>query len=159
VTFNKDVWKSVVVESGKETLLEPGVLKFTRASGSGNHILDEETGEKRAYAHSRSTHVALIPSTYTITFGKAEWPDIEIKAGEVAVLKPGKLVLKVSKKVSQRKIYNAAGTYVGYVDHHNNERLLPPANTPWISETAIKPSSRSRKAPTWRLNSSKCMPL
>jgi hypothetical protein len=63
VTFNKDVWKSVVVESGKETLLEPGVLKFTRASGSGNHILDAETGEKRAYAHSRSTHVALIPST------------------------------------------------------------------------------------------------
>ncbi len=126
VTFSKDVWKSVVVEGGKETVLEPGVLKFTRASGSGHHILDAETAEKRAYAHSGSTRVALIPSTYTITFGKAEWPNIEIKPGQVTVLKPGKLVLKDSEKLKHRKIHTQAGSYAGYVDSHNNERLLPP---------------------------------
>ncbi len=126
VTFNKDVWKSVVVEGGKETVLEPGVLKFTRAAGHGHNILDAETGEKRAYAHSRATKVALIPSTYTITFGKTEWPDIEIKPGEVTILKPGKLVLKDSEKLKHRKIYTQAGSYAGYVDSHNNERLLPP---------------------------------
>jgi len=126
VTFYKDLWKSVVVEGGKETVLEPGVLKFTRASPHGNHILDAETGEKRAYAHSRSTRLALIPSTYTVTFGKTEWRDIEIRPGQTTVLKPGKLVLKDSEKQKQRKIYDAAGTYAGYVDNHNNERLLPP---------------------------------
>lgn len=126
VTFNKDVWKSVVVEGGKETVLEPGVLKFSRASPNGNHILDAETGEKRAYAHSRSTRLALIPSTYTITFSKTEWRDIEIKPGEVTTLNPGKLVLKDTEKNKQRKIYDAAGAYAGYVDSHNSERLLPP---------------------------------
>ncbi len=126
VTFYKDVWKSVVVEAGKETVLEPGVLKFTRASGSGNNILDAETGEKRAYAHSRSTRLALIPSTYTVTFGKAEWRDIEIKPGQVTVLAPGKLVLKDNEKQKQRKIYTQTGAYAGYVDSSNNERLLPP---------------------------------
>ena len=126
VTFNKDVWKSVVVEADKETVLEPGLLRFARASGSGNNILDAETGEKRAYAHSRATQVALIPSTYTITFGKAEWRDIEIKPGEVTVLKPGKLILKDSEKQKYRAIYNQAGEKLGSVDSSNNERLLPP---------------------------------
>ncbi len=126
VTFNKDVWKSVVVEGGKETVLEPGVLKFTLASSQGIHILDAETGEKRAYAHSRATRVALIPSTYSITFGKTEWPNIEITPGQVTILKPGKLVLKDSEKGKHRKIYTQAGTYASFVDSHNNERLLPP---------------------------------
>ena len=126
VTFNKDVWKSVVVEAGKETVLEPGVLKFTRASPNGNHILDAETGEKRAYAHSRSTRLALIPSTYAVTFGKAEWRDVEIKPGQVTLLKPGKLILKDSVKQKYRAIYSQAGDKLGSVDSYNNERLLPP---------------------------------
>lgn len=126
VTFNKDVWKSVVVEADKETVLEPGLLKFERASAHGNHILDAETGEKRAYAHARSTRVALIPSTYTITFGKAEWPDIEIKPGQVTVLKPGMLRLKDSENLKRRTIFDGRGEKVGFVDSHNDERLLPP---------------------------------
>lgn len=128
VSFNKDVWKSVQVEAGKETVLEPGLLKFTRAAPHGNHILDAETGEKKAYAHSRSTLVSLIPSTYTVTFGKAEWRDIEIKPGETTTLNPGKLILKPAGKTKQLKIHSSDGTYASYVDHHNNERLLPPGS-------------------------------
>ncbi len=126
VTFNKDVWKSVTVEADKETVLEPGLLKFTRASSHGNHVLDAETGEKRAYAHARSTKVALLPSTYTITFGKAEWANIEIKPGQVTELKPGLLRLKDKENLKHRTIYSESGDKLGYVDSHNNERLLPP---------------------------------
>ena len=46
VTFGKSVWKSVEVQPGETTVLEPGVIEIRTPSISGHKVLDNETSEE-----------------------------------------------------------------------------------------------------------------
>lgn len=125
VTFGADVWKSVEVNAGKTTVLEPGVLEIQPASWRGHQVLETETGKVLAEIVSVKNRATLIPARVAITFGDLVWPDVEVKPGVVTMLKPG--LIKVSKRgVYEYKVVNANGVLAGTVRTGAEKLPVPP---------------------------------
>jgi von Willebrand factor type A domain len=92
--FGNSLWKSLEVQDGKTTEINPAHLKIEGASYKGHAILDWETGELVEKVSSSHATAGLIPSTYLIQFGKLMWGPIELKAGERRVVRPGSVTVK-----------------------------------------------------------------
>jgi len=122
VTFGKAVWKSIVVKPEETTVLEAGVLRIKNADSRGHQILDSETGEKIASIDKFVSSATLIPSTFDVTFGKAVWPGVTIKAGETKVLNPG--VINVTG--THATVLDAAGKTLTKLDKFRSRTSLPP---------------------------------
>ena len=122
VTFGKAVWKSIVVKPEETTVLEAGVLRIKNADSRGHQILDSETGEKIASIDKFVSSATLIPSTFDVTFGKAVWPGVTIKAGETKILKPGVINVTGAKAT----VLDAAGKTLNKLDMFRSSTSLPP---------------------------------
>ena len=123
VAFGQSLWKSVEVKDGETTVLDPGVIELTFLAPAGHKILDWETGvevgELRGVVKQRS----VLPSTFTVTFGGAEWKQIEVKAGERKVLNPAVIV---TKPPQGNKVYTEDGALVGTLRGVVSQLPVPP---------------------------------
>jgi hypothetical protein len=88
VTFGPTLWKSVEVKGGETTVLDPGVIEVANAWFRGHKVLDWETGTEIGTVSNTKRQLSVLPSSFTVTFGGAQWQNIEVKAGELKVLKP-----------------------------------------------------------------------
>src|SRR5208282_749064 len=86
VAFGKAVWKSIEVKPSETTTIEPGSIEIKHATG--HKVLDAETGEEVGGIANTNPRITVLPSTFTVTFGKALWKNIEVKDGEHVVLNP-----------------------------------------------------------------------
>ncbi len=126
VTFGKSVWKSVEVQPGETTVLEPGVIEIRNPSISGHKVLDNETSEEIGSIVSSNPVLSVLPSTFAVTFGKALWKDIEVKGGERKVLTPGVIQI-VGGGMSQR-VLGEDGTLIDTIFSSSPRAPLPPGN-------------------------------
>jgi len=125
VAFGKTQWKSIEVKSGETTTIVPAVLEIRRASISGHRVLDNETGEDLGGIVSTNPRMTVLPSTFAVTFGKAVWKNIEVKAGEHKVLNPGTIKVE-GAPITGIPIKDAEDTIVVKVTSVGNWVPLPP---------------------------------
>jgi VWA domain-containing protein len=125
VAFGKSVWKSVEVRPGETTTLDPGVIEIRNASISGHKVLDNETREEIGSVMSSNPVLAVLPSTFAVTFGKALWKDIEVKEGERRVLNPGAVTVK-GAGIPGYSIKDEEGNIVATVSATQDTAPLPP---------------------------------
>ena len=125
VVFGKSVWKSVEVRPGETTTLEPGVIEVKNASISGHKVLDNETHEEIGSIMSSNPVLAVLPSSFAVTFGKALWKDIEVKEGERRVLNPG-VVTVIGAGIPGYPIKDEDGNIVAQVSATQDTAPLPP---------------------------------
>jgi hypothetical protein len=125
VTFGPTVWKSVEVKAGETTVLDPGVLEVKNAAGSGHKVLDWETGIEIGNISSFTSRLTVLPSTFTVMFGAAEWNNIEVKAGEHKVLNPAVIVVNGASG-SGHDVRAEDGTVVGNVSSFVHIVPMPP---------------------------------
>lgn len=72
---------------------EKGWLEIKNADLHGHEVRKSETGEKVEQITSLRSAVELPAGIYDLTFGKAVWKNVEVKAKETTVLAPGALVV------------------------------------------------------------------
>jgi Mg-chelatase subunit ChlD len=125
VTFGPTVWKSIEVKAGETTTLDPGVLEIKNAAGSGHKVLDWETGVEIGNISSFATRLTVLPSTFTVIFGKAEWKNIEVKMGEHKVLNPAVIVVNGASGAGHH-VYAEDGTQVANVSSFTHIVPVPP---------------------------------
>jgi hypothetical protein len=94
VTFGPTVWKSIEVKSGETTLINPGVLEVRTAWIRGHKVLDWETEAEVGAFSTSSRRISVVPSTFTVTFGNAQWTNIDVKAGEHKLINPAVIIAK-----------------------------------------------------------------
>ncbi len=110
--FGPVLWKSVAVKPGETTVLDPGVIEITAVAPAGHKVLDWETGVEVGEIRGVKRALTVLPSTFTVTFGNAEWRNIEVKAGERRELNPA--VIHVSPPEPRgNKVTAEDGTVVG----------------------------------------------
>jgi hypothetical protein len=125
VTFGPTVWKSVVVKGGETTVLDPGVLEVRNAWIRGHKVLDWETGTEIGALSTTKRQVSVLPSTFTVTFGGAEWKQIDVKAGERKVLNPAVIAVKGASGRGNR-VLTEDGTVVATVTGTASVLPVPP---------------------------------
>jgi hypothetical protein len=95
VKFGNGLWNSIEVKAGETTEIKPGYLEVNPTGAAFTHILDPETGEPVDDILGTKPRATLIPGHFDVKFGQVLWPDgVDVKAGEVAVLKPGVINIK-----------------------------------------------------------------
>lgn len=114
VAFGPTVWKSVEVKAGETTVLEPGIIELASVGASGHKVLDWETGVQVGELRGIKTKLTVLPSTFTVTFGGAEWRNIEVKAGERKIVNPAVIIVK-PPDARGHKIHAEDGTLVGTI--------------------------------------------
>jgi len=127
VAFGNAWWKSVSVESGKTTVLEPAILEVENAGLNGHTVLDSETGAKIAEVSSIKKSVTLLPGVYEITFGKLVWPLVKVDGGKKTLLRPGRLKVE-GASFGGHKVKTAAGADAGEVSNMAATLPLPPGD-------------------------------
>jgi hypothetical protein len=125
IALGKAVWKSIEVKPGETTTLEAAVIEIKNASISGHKVLDAETGEEIGGIVSTNPRITVMPSTFSVTFGKALWKDIEVKSGERKVLNPGTIEVK-GASVTGTPIRDQEGAIVASVSPLGTWAPLPP---------------------------------
>jgi hypothetical protein len=125
VTFGPTVWKSVEVKAGETTVLDPGVLEVQNASPSGHKVLDWETGVEVGQISSFQHRLTVLPSTFTVTFGAAEWKNIEVKAGERRTINPAVIVVNGASGAGHN-VYAEDGARIGNVSSFGHIMPVPP---------------------------------
>jgi hypothetical protein len=88
-------------------------------------VLDAETGEEIGGIVSTNPRITVMPSTFSVTFGKALWKDIEVKSGERKVLNPGTIEVK-GASVTGTPIRDQEGAIVASVSPLGTWAPLPP---------------------------------
>ncbi len=97
VKFGNGLWSSIEVKSGETTEIKPGYLEVNPTGGQFVYILDPETGEAVDDILGTKPRATLIPGHFDVKFGEVLWPNgVDVKAGEVAVLKPGIIKVKTN---------------------------------------------------------------
>jgi hypothetical protein len=95
VKFGNGLWNSIEVKAGETTEIKPGYLEVNPTGGAFTYILDPETGEPVDDILGTKPRATLIPGHFDVKFGEVLWPNgVDVKAGEVAVLKPGVINIK-----------------------------------------------------------------
>ena len=77
-----------------------------------------------AKLNAMDARVALLPGTYTVMLGRAEWGLVQADAGETVTLEAARL--KVTNVSGSAKITDASGNVVATVDPVNHTVGLPP---------------------------------
>ena len=124
VKFGNQLWRSIEVKNGEATTIETAIVDLPAAGYKGHEIRDWETGEVIETLSSRRTSMNLLPSSYTMGFGKLQVP---------FTLEPGKRkiidAVSVSFKglpINYRMIYDAAGKEVAEISSTGSSITLPP---------------------------------
>lgn len=125
VAFGPVLWKSIEVKPGETTVLDPGVIEVLNASLSGHRVLDWETGVEVGKVSQTGRALTVVPSTFTVTFGGAEWRQIEVKAGERKVLNPAVVVVKGADSRGLSLVAED-GTLAGKISSTTSTLPVPP---------------------------------
>ncbi|MEX2127258.1 MAG: VWA domain-containing protein [Xanthobacteraceae bacterium] len=125
IAFGPTAWKSVEVKAGETTTLDPGVLEIKNAAPSGHKILDWETGVEVGNISSSVSRLTVIPSTFTVVFGKAEWKNIDIKSGEHKVLNPAVIVMHGASGAGHN-VRAEDGAVIGNISSFTSRMPVPP---------------------------------
>jgi hypothetical protein len=125
VTFGPTVWKSVEVKSGETTVLTPGVLEVRNAWIMGHKVLDWETEAAVGSISTTMSRISVLPSTFTVTFGNAQWKNIEVKAGEHKVLNPAVIAVN-GADIMGHKVRTEDGTLVATISATASVLPVPP---------------------------------
>ena len=125
VTFGPTVWKSVEVKGGETTVLDPGTIEVKNAAAAGHRVLDWETGTEVGKISSFKRRLTVLPSTFTVMFGGAEWPNIEVKAGENKQLNPAVIAVK-GAQVKRHKVQTEDGKVVATLSSFTSTLPVPP---------------------------------
>ncbi len=125
IALGNAVWKSIEVKPGETTTIEAAVLEINHASISGHKVLDGETGEEIGGIVSTNPRMTVMPSTFSVTFGKALWKDIEVKNGEHKVLNPGTITVN-GASIMGTPIGDEEGTIVASPSPLGKVAPLPP---------------------------------
>jgi hypothetical protein len=124
VTFGNGLWRGIEVKSGETTVIEPGILEIKNADFQGHNVLEPETGEVVAELLTSKSRVALIPSRFSVTFGKLIVSDVEIKPGKTTTLNPG--VISVHNAgIAQYDVIGPEGQLAGEVGTGKDRLALP----------------------------------
>jgi hypothetical protein len=124
VEIGNTAWKSVEVEAGKTTVLEPGWLKVNNTTLSGHEVLEKETGELFGSVSRTDSTLTILPGEYVVMFGEIPW-SVTIEKGKTAALNPGVVKVK-SADFSGHYIYDEKGNEIGSVSATGNWIPLPP---------------------------------
>lgn len=122
ITFDKALWRNVVITEGVTTTLEPAVLVISNNQYHG--IIDPETGKKLMTYGSSEKRLAVPPGTYDISFEKALWKGIELKGGEKTVLEPA--VLKIANNQYHHIVDAETGKRAISYSSSTNWLAMPP---------------------------------
>ncbi|HZP68600.1 MAG TPA: VWA domain-containing protein [Pseudolabrys sp.] len=125
VTFGPSVWKSVEVKGGETTVLDPGTIEVKNAAAAGHRVLDWETGTEVGKISSFKRRLTVLPSTFTVMFGSAEWANVEVKAGENKVLNPAVIAVK-GGQVKRHKVQTEDGKTVATLSGFTSTLPVPP---------------------------------
>ncbi|MBD3383399.1 VWA domain-containing protein [candidate division KSB1 bacterium] len=121
------LWKSIHIEAGDTTLLQPAWITVKQAALAGHLVRNAETGEEVTFVSRMDDSATLLPGDYEVVFGNESdviWP-VSVGAGEEAVLEPGTVTVK-SAYIGGHDIYDSNGTLVGEVSATMNWMPLPP---------------------------------
>ena len=113
------------MKPGETTTIEPSVIEIKNASISGHTVFDNETGEEIGSIVSTNPRMTVLPSTFAVSFGKALWKDIEVKAGERKVLAPGTITVS-GGDIRGTPIKDEEGNVVASVSPIQSWAPLPP---------------------------------
>jgi hypothetical protein len=133
VTFGPTVWKSIEVKGGETTLINPGVLEVRTAWIRGHKVLDWETEAEVGAFSTNTRRISVVPSTFTVTFGNAQWTNIDVKAGEHKLINPAVII---AKGLDHRgaKVNTADGMFVANLS--TSAALLPVPPGKYVLEAA-----------------------
>jgi hypothetical protein len=124
VTFGNGLWRGIEVRSGETTVIEPGILEIKNADFQGHRVLEPETGEVMAELMTSKSRVALIPSRFSVSFGKLVVPDVEIKPGKTTTLNPGVIRVRTAK-IAVYDVTGPEGQLAGQVGTGKDRLALP----------------------------------
>jgi len=124
VSIGNSAWKSVEVEAGEITVLEPGWLYVKNATLHGLQVVESETGKEFGWISSTDDTLTILPGTYDVMFGETPWT-VTVKKGKTTELYPGTVTVK-SASFSGHNIYDKNGNKMGSVDATANWIPLPP---------------------------------
>jgi hypothetical protein len=124
VTFANGLWRGIEVRPGETTVVEPGILEIRNADFHGHQVLEPETGQIVAELFTSKSRVALIPSLFSVTFGKLVWPDVEIKPGKTTTLNPGVISVRTAA-IAQYDVIGPEGQLAGSVGTGADRLALP----------------------------------
>jgi hypothetical protein len=125
VTFGPMIWKSVEVKGGETTVLDPGTIEVKNAAAAGHRVLDWETGTEVGKISSFKRRLTVLPSTFTVMFGGAEWVNIEVKSGENKLLNPAVIAVK-GAQVKRHKVQTEDGKIVATLSSFTSTVPVPP---------------------------------
>ena len=129
VAFDKLVWKSVEVRPEETTTLTPARIRIERSQF--HTLLDPETGEAVATISNDTDEIAFVPGVFDVTFDKAVWRGVELKAGETTVLNPAGIRADPIPPGAWYSVFDAEGKVVGGLrpgSEMSNFVLLPPGD-------------------------------
>lgn len=124
VSIGNSEWKSVEVEAGETTVLEPGWLYVKNATLHGLQVLENETGKEFGWVSTTDNTLTILPGTYDVMFGEIPWT-VSVEKGKTTKLYPGTVTVK-SASFSGHNIYGKNGNIIGSVDATSNWIPLPP---------------------------------
>ena len=114
----------------KDDFPHPSAVTHARAAEQAAGILNyqgrsRETGVEVGNISSFGTRLTVLPSTFTVTFGKAEWKNVDVKMGEHKVLNPAVIVMKGASGAGHN-LYGEDGTVVGNISSFVSQLPVPP---------------------------------
>ncbi len=126
IDMGEVLWKSVQVEPGDTTVLQPCHITVNSASLRGHDILDAETGREVADVSLSDDTATVLPGDYIVTFGKNDvlsWA-VSVDSGQTVVLNPG-TVAASGAGISGYDIFQS-GEEVGTISSTSSWMPLPP---------------------------------
>lgn len=125
VSFGREQWRGIEVRANETTTISPAIIAVNGLPMLGSAtIVDPETRATIAKLNTMDARVALLPGTYTVMLGRAEWGLVKADAGETVTLEAARL--EIRNVSGSAKIADASGNVVATVDPVNHTVALPP---------------------------------
>jgi len=123
VKFGNQLWRSIEVKNGEATEIASAIVELPSASYKGHEIRDWETDEVVGKLSSSRQSMNLMPSSYTLSFGKLTVP-FTLEPGKRTVIDAVSVTFK-GLPINSRMIYDAEGHEVVDVSAIRSSATLP----------------------------------
>jgi hypothetical protein len=105
-------------------LLDPAVLRVEGTTSENVYLLDPETREQVGYFNPIPTpEPSLLPGRFIPQIGKFDWPELDLKPGQTAVLRLSGI--KVNDPSPSVQFYNVTPVSGGPEELFVSNKLLP----------------------------------
>ncbi len=124
VRFGDELWRSIEVRDGEVAEITSAIVALPGASFRGHEIRDAETGQPIAKLSSSGASMNLLPSSYTISFGKKTVP-FTLEPGKTTTIEAAVVTFQ-GLSIQSRTIRDEAGAEVIDVSSTTASAVLPP---------------------------------